>query len=188
MYFAEDYDRISAVLYAHQWAYRRNPKFYDYEKIGGDCTNFVSQCLYAGSRQMNFTPTFGWYYINANEKAPAWSGVEYLYRFLTRENHSVGPVGSAVSIEEIRPGDIIQLRFRGESFQHTQIVVWANQPQGPSDILVAAHSQDADNRPLSSYDYAEVRYIHIDGVNRPSKGRGRPRITRTASCFMRASL
>ena len=30
------YDRRAAVLYAHEWAYGRNPKFYDYERIGGD--------------------------------------------------------------------------------------------------------------------------------------------------------
>ena len=41
------YDREAAVLYAHQWAYGRNPLFYDYELLGGDCTNFASQCIYA---------------------------------------------------------------------------------------------------------------------------------------------
>ena len=65
------YDREAAVLYAHQWAYGRNPLFYDYEHLGGDCTNFASQCIYAGSGVMNFTPTYGWYYIDANRKAPA---------------------------------------------------------------------------------------------------------------------
>ena len=41
------YDRRAAVLYAHRWAYGRNPAFYDYEHLGGDCTNFASQCIYA---------------------------------------------------------------------------------------------------------------------------------------------
>ena len=40
MRFFADYDRSAAVLYAHQWAYGRNPAFYDYENLGGDCTNF----------------------------------------------------------------------------------------------------------------------------------------------------
>ena len=63
------YDRRAAVLYAHRWAYGRNPAFYDYEHLGGDCTNFASQCIYAGSGVMNFTPTFGWYYIDPDQKA-----------------------------------------------------------------------------------------------------------------------
>ena len=33
------YDREAAVRYAHRWAYGRNPNYYDYEELGGDCTN-----------------------------------------------------------------------------------------------------------------------------------------------------
>ena len=43
------YDRQAAVAYAHRWAYLRNPAFYNFDKLGGDCTNFASQCLYAGA-------------------------------------------------------------------------------------------------------------------------------------------
>ena len=89
----QKYDRTATVAYAHEWAFGRNPRFYNYENIGGDCTNFASQCLYAGSRVMNFLPTFGWYYINANQKSPSWTGVEYLFHFLTRGKPSAGPVG-----------------------------------------------------------------------------------------------
>ena len=59
------YDRGAAVRYAKRWAYGRNPAFYDYERIGGDCTNFASQCVYAGSGVMNYTRDLGWYYIDA---------------------------------------------------------------------------------------------------------------------------
>ena len=43
------YDRQAAVDYAHRWAYHRNPDFYNFDELGGDCTNFASQCLYAPS-------------------------------------------------------------------------------------------------------------------------------------------
>ena len=161
------YNRFAAVMYAHEWAYGRNPLYYDYEQIGGDCTNFASQCLFAGSGIMNFTPEFGWYYIDANQKAPAWTGVPYLYRFLTRREISVGPLGRECAIEEVRPGDIVQLQFSGDIFQHSPVVVRANRPKTPSEILVAAHSYDADNRPLSTYEYETARFIHIEGVIRP---------------------
>ena len=167
MRFFPDYDRAAAVAYAHKWAYGRNPAFYDYEKIGGDCTNFASQCIYAGSKIMNFTPTFGWYYIDANRKAPAWTGVEYLYRFLTRKEASEGPVAQEVDIQNILPGDILQLSFTGEGFQHTPVVVSTGEVPAPENILVAAHSYDADNRPLNTYEYRLVRFLHITGVNYP---------------------
>ena len=41
-----EYDRNAAVAYARKWALGRNPAFYDFSNIGGDCTNFASQCIY----------------------------------------------------------------------------------------------------------------------------------------------
>ena len=167
MRFVQDYDRKAAVLYAHAWAYGRNPQFYDYEKLGGDCTNFASQCIFAGSGIMNFTPTFGWYYITANQKAPAWTGVMYLWNFLTRKRLSVGPIGEECSLEQLRPGDLVQLSFKGEDFQHSPIVVSVGDVPALENILIAAHSYDADNRPLSTYEFRKIRCLHITGTIHP---------------------
>ena len=163
MYLA-DYHRADAVAYAHRWAFGRNPAYYDYESLGGDCTNFASQCLRAGGAVMNYTPTFGWYYINGNRKAPAWTGVPYLYNFLTRPERSVGPAGELCGLGDLYPGDLVQLSFDGNSFRHCPIVVSTGRPVQPSTVLVAAHSYDADYRPLSSYDYQELRCVHITGI------------------------
>ncbi len=167
MRFSQSYDRAAAVLYAHQWAYGRDPRFYDYEQLGGDCTNFASQCLFAGGGVMNFTPDFGWYYIDANQKAPAWTGVMYLYNFLTRKGPSVGPVGEPCRLEDLRPGDLVQLSFKGEEFQHTPVVVSVGARPTLDNVLVAAHSYDADDRPLSTYEFRNIRFLHITGVTRP---------------------
>lgn len=161
------YDRAAAVAYAHRWAFRRNPAYYDYEKIGGDCTNYASQCLYAGSGIMNYTPDFGWYYIDANQKAPAWTGVQYLYQFLTREQQSVGPAAVEAALEDMEPGDLVQLSFDGQRFSHTPVVVATDHPKRLSDVLVAAHSYDRDYWPLSRYEFTGIRFLHIIGVNRP---------------------
>ncbi len=152
------YDRIAAVAYARRWALSRNPAFYDFQNIGGDCTNFASQCIYAGAKTMNYTPVFGWYYISLSDRAPAWSGVEFLYNFLTT-NTSVGPYAREVSEAEIQPGDIIQLGRADGDFYHTLVVTEVT-PQ----ILVAAHTNDALDRPLASYNYYTARFLHIDGV------------------------
>ena len=110
------YDRRAAVRYAHRWAYGRNPNYFDFETIGGDCTNFASQCLYQGSGVMNFTPDLGWYYIDGGDKAPAWTGVPYFYNFMTRPEETRGPVGVAASLEMLEPGD-----FWWEFFEHVWI-------------------------------------------------------------------
>lgn len=162
------YNRCAAVEYAHRWAYGRNPRYYDYEEIGGDCTNFASQCLYAGSKVMNFTPTYGWYYIDANDKSPSWTGVPYFYNFLTRKEKSVGPFGVETTAEYMLPGDFVQLRFKGrEVFSHTPVIVSVGDPPGLGNILVAAHSIDADWRPVDTYPFEEIRFLHILGVIKP---------------------
>lgn len=96
-----EYDRQAAFEYAKKWAFRRNPRYYNFEKIGGDCTNFASQCIYAGAKVMNFTPTFGWYYISINNRAPAWTGVEYLFNFLTG-NDAEGPFAEETALNRYR--------------------------------------------------------------------------------------
>ena len=64
------YYREQAVQYANYWAYRRNPNYYSFDQLGGDCTNFVSQAIYYAAGVMNYTPTYGWYYISLNNRSP----------------------------------------------------------------------------------------------------------------------
>lgn len=160
------YDRAAAVRYAHRWAYGRNPRFYNFDELGGDCTNFASQCLYAGTGIMNYMPTYGWYYLSANDRAPAWTGVPYFYNFLTRSEENAGPFGIQANLRMLMPGDFAQLRFSYDVFGHTPVIVEVGNPPSLDNILVAAHSQDADYRPLSTYVYQEIRFIHILGARR----------------------
>ena len=111
--------------------------------------------------------TYGWDYIGPDQKAPAWTGVPYLYNFLTRKGPSVGPIGEPCGLEQLRQGDLIQLSFKGTEFQHSPIVVSVGNPATPENVLIAAHSYDADNRPLSTYEYREIRFVHILGTMRP---------------------
>ncbi len=154
------YNRDKAIAYAHEWAMGRNPAYYNFDGQGGDCTNFVSQCLYAGCGVMNYTRDVGWYFISVNDRAAAWSGVEFLHRFLTG-NKKAGPYGTQRAISEAVPGDIIQLSYDGVRFGHSVIIVAAS-----PKILCAHHSSiNADNRPFSTYLYQSARLIHVEGVN-----------------------
>lgn len=160
------YNRIATIEYAKKWAYRRNPNYYNYDNIGGDCTNFVSQCIYAGSKIMNYD-RYGWYYNDANNKSASWTGVEYLYKFLIN-NRSIGPYGKEAKIEELEIGDIIQLSFDGKIFGHTLLVVQEMNKENPifeqKNILVATHTFDSYGRGILSYNFDKMRCIHIDAV------------------------
>lgn len=152
------YDRDAGVAYAVKWALKRNPAYYNFDNIGGDCTNFISQCLYAGAKRMNYTPTFGWYYNSVSSRSPSWTGVIFLNRFLMT-NVSAGPRGKAVDRSQIVPGDIIQLQDETGRIYHSLYVLTAGE-----DIQIAAHDDDSLYRPLSSYQYANALYIKIIGV------------------------
>ena len=162
-----EYVRERALEYARRWAFGRNPLFYNFTGIGGDCTSFVSQSILAGSCVMNYTPDFGWYYRSAEDRAPAFTGVEYFWDFFTgapafaAANGGVGPFGRKVGADEVMPGDAVQLANAEGDFYHTLLVTAVRN----GEILVAAHSNDAYNRPLSLYRAAaDARFLHIEGV------------------------
>lgn len=164
MLITRPYRRERAVTYAGKYAFSQNPVFSDFEELGGNCTNFVSQCVYAGSCRMNYTSTFGWYYISLNERSPSWSGVEYFYNFMTK-NTGVGPFGRDATADEVEIGDVVQLAKEDGDFYHTLLVVGFD----GEEILVSAQSVDAFQRPLSEYDYAISRFIKIEGVRVSSR-------------------
>ncbi len=165
MLIETDYNRRVAVRYALNWAFARNPRFYDFEDIGGDCTNFISQCLYAGCDVMNFSPENGWYYINSNDRAPAWTGVNFLRKFLLT-NRGAGVYGEEAPLSELRRGDVIQLVNRRGEFYHTVFVSAVIGVAVPRNIFVCAHSVDARNRRLSTYNYADAVGIKILGARK----------------------
>lgn len=159
-----EYNRVKAVDYALRWAYSRNPRFYDFEDIGGDCTNFVSQCLYAGCGVMNFSGfADGWYYINGNDRSASWTGVQYLRRFLLT-NKGTGVYGEESPLENLIPGDVIQFRNNAGILYHSVFVSYVRKPVNPDNIYVCAHSYDARDRRLSTYNYAKAEGIHILGA------------------------
>ena len=164
------YDRYRATQYARRWANGRNRLFGDFSGVGGDCTNFVSQAVFAGSCVMNYTYIFGWYFRSLEDRAPAWTGVEALYDFMTGSGDfpptsmREGPFGYEVGREGALLGDVVQLVNAEGDYYHTLIITGFS----ADDILVCAHSVDSLDRPLSSYvDAVGERIIHVAGVMAP---------------------
>ena len=173
MLVTKPYQRENAVAYARKYAFSQNSQFANFAGIGGNCTNFVSQSIYAGSCEMNYTPTFGWYFISLDDRSPSWTGVDYFYNFII-ENADVGPYGREATSDELELGDVIQLARESDGYYHSLLVVGFD----GEDILVAAQTDNAYARPLSSYDYDYARYIKILGVRLESP-------ETTDSCFER---
>lgn len=156
-----EYNRNEAVEYAEKWAYRRNPRYYNFNELGGDCTSFASQCIYAGSKIMNYKKYIGWYYNNLNNRAPSWSGVEFLHDFLIN-NKGVGPRARKIKeIGDLQIGDLIQLKFNTmERFSHSLIVVAKNGNE-LKKVFVATHTEDAYHKSVAEYNFESIRFLHI---------------------------
>jgi hypothetical protein len=76
------------------------------------------------------------------------------------QNQGVGPYGKEAERDECEIGDAIQLGRIEDGFYHTLIIVGFEN----DDILVAAQTDDALRRPLSTYKYDFLRFIKIEGV------------------------
>ena len=159
MLVIKPYLRERAVAYAERYAFSQNPLFGNFVGIGGNCTNFVSQAIYAAGCVMNYTPTFGWYYVSLDNRSPSWTGVDYFYNFMI-SNEGVGPFARVVSAEMTEVGDVIQLGRNAEGFYHTLLIVGYD----GDDPLVAAQTDNAYKRPLSTYTYDFSRYLKIEGI------------------------
>jgi len=154
----KSYNREKVLNYALTWWNDTNPNYYNYDNLGGDCTNFASQCIFAGSGIMNYDKNNGWYYINANNKSPSWTGVDFLKTFLLN-NKTKGPFARLCYLDEIEIGDIIQIR-QSTYFNHSLVVTKIKD----NNVYVTAHTNNIKNKLLDSYNPREIRCLKILGV------------------------
>ena len=103
-----EYDRVAAVEYARKCALSRNPQFKDYEQWGGNCTNYISQCINAGGIPMDSDGNNvmkEWYWYSDNKRTPSWTGAQPFFEYLTSNNtydtDNFGIYASQVSYDEL---------------------------------------------------------------------------------------
>lgn len=138
------YDRTKAVEYAHRYWNSYNPQFIHFDV---DCTNYVSQCLWAGGAPMTYRPSRseGWWYrfLSPPQWSFSWSVAHALRWYLgTSKGGLKGEEVEKASLLE--PGDVICYDFEGDGrFNHTTIVVAKDENGEP---LVNAHTTNSRNR------------------------------------------
>lgn len=149
------YNRQAAVDYARTNAYNDVPGSSYFRYNGGDCTNFVSNALKAGSwRQVstNANPALNWYYNSLSSRSSSWAGVNPFREFAVasgRATEYLFPVGAYYlpGTSSIKIGDVIQLdglygSYPDGRWDHTMIVTKIFTVQGFKMIKVTYHSDD----------------------------------------------
>lgn len=163
------YDRDAAVAYAQKWALGRNPAYKDYELWGGDCTNFVSQCLQSGRIPLDHSGNEEykrWYWYSDKQRTPSWTSAELLYQYIMQNNNektqNFGIYAREGAYNELEVGDIVQLVYNGKAYHSLIITKVILEGEYLVDYLICAHTLDLLDYPLSMKE-GEKRYIKILG-------------------------
>lgn len=173
-------DQTKIVDYAHKYAKKYNPE-YRVPDSGSDCTNFVSQAIYAGGLSMSpssirgtnpgtNTTTDEWYYYNSPsataatpyEKAVAvsssWVRVVDLYTYLAPHYDAVEATTKAVVEQNLKAGYIIQGGPLVGRYEHSAIVT-----EKDGKWCYTAHTNDRKDRDMKYYysAYEKFRIIKV---------------------------
>ncbi|MDO7908247.1 amidase domain-containing protein [Paenibacillus sp. JX-17] len=140
------YRREEAVDYADRWWNSSNPEFEAFEV---DCTNYISQCLFAGGGPIHYTGRreSGWWYkgLAAGRElwSYSWAVSNSLQRYL--DSSTWGLRAEQVERpEQLALGDVIFYDWDGDgTFQHSTIVTAFDAGGMP---LVNAHTVSSRHR------------------------------------------
>lgn len=151
------YDYNAAVNYATTHYKNYNTNYPDWNSYGGDCANFISQCLHDGGKAMkgsagsssaaNFSNWFSYgNKADTSKVSSTWRGADAFrnywqtnatsYKKFTSVNNdswNYGNMGDAVSL----------LNSNGRAY-HTMIIVGSNKP----DFTLAAHTSETKTASL----------------------------------------
>ena len=157
---------------------------------GGDCTNFVSQCVWAGyggyvegstsatATQNNirnqYRMTSSWY-GGTGGGSPAWESVQGFWNYMTT-NTGYGPkatgynngyVYTNIAPLTINYGDVLQFNSSGSGdYAHSVYVTYTSSATDQySEILVSAHTNDVYNAPLTNYTSSRRYMRRLDFQN-----------------------
>jgi Putative amidase domain len=130
------YNWDAATLYAAQWFNGRNPAYANYEP--NDCTNFVSQAMYAGGEVKISGWDAGWNCCNGSGQALSLSWINVNAHRNWMLNNGRGY--SASSASALVYGDLIYYKWSGDSIPNHATMVTGY--DGSGNRLVSMHSPD----------------------------------------------
>lgn len=144
----KEYNPNKAIAYARKYAIDYNTYYKNFNNSGGDCTNYISQCLHAGNLPLTNT----WKPYTA-----AWIQVKYLYEYLIKDK--IGKVSIDMPLKE---GNIIQFYSEKKLAYSHSVIITKVLPN--NNCLICSHFYDRLDTPLSELYpaiYKKIRYIDI---------------------------
>ncbi len=168
---------------------------FDGEVIGGNCTNFVSQCLIAGfirsvdphtvyARRYDFdiddssTSIYQWYFHHYGDRGPAFTGANKMYEYAGYNRISYKGLHfeyvtndtkyDYLDVTKVRVGDVVFADWNGDKvMDHAMLVTGYNsRAQGYNKIRLTYQSENTSGRGLGDVN-REYRYKALFHVYRP---------------------
>ena len=163
------YNRVAAVNYAIKYALVPNKTYKYFKSInedGGDCTNFVSQCLRAGGAPMDYNNVRPWWYdIKRGKASVSWAVAHSLYWYLKINGSKNRNTIKGLEVEDINVlelGDLIFYENYNNIIFHSTIITSFIETSGNKVPLISQHSFDQLNAPYKkSYNYKKEHFIKI---------------------------
>ena len=145
--YYDGYKPEYAKEYAHTWYNEFNP--YYLQNPGGDCANFVSQCVRAGQLIMDND----WHSFNAdwNKTTINWTYADNLYKYMKKRakskklTFSKKKKGIIKNAKKVAIGDLLFFDFdNDELMDHATIITKTSK----NDIFYSGHTNPAKDKSL----------------------------------------
>lgn len=150
------YDVYAAVKYSDSYVYKKsigtfeqkyyNSSYGNYGNLGGDCANFVSQCIHAGGMpfyrcshagKSGTYCTCGWYYYTGSNRTATWTGAPYLRNWMGANR---GKIIDDIDADDVFVGSpVFQMKEGRTKWHHATICVGFNSAGTP---VVNSHTAD----------------------------------------------
>lgn len=161
--YSTTYKFADAVKYAKKYYEDYNSEYPNWKSYGGDCANFISQCLYAGGKSMKGTPgttsaadnKSNWFSkgksCNTKNVSATWRSANAFREYWSKKASSSKKFKSvgADSYKYGFSGDAISLLNKNGRAYHTLIIVGYDVIN--KDFVVATHTSNTKTAKLSSY-------------------------------------
>ena len=163
------YNGRVAANYAMKYALVPNKAYKYFQLInenGGDCTNFVSQCLRAGGAPMDYNNHRPWWYDMKKGKASVcWAVAHSLYWYLKTNQSSNRNAIKGLEVDnadELEVGDVIFYENHRNIIFHAALVTSIVDVSGKREPLISQHTYNLLNVTYKKdYSYKKSHYIKI---------------------------
>ena len=167
------YNREKAVEYNYKYINDRNPDYFAFDGIGGNCQNLASQSLHAGGIPFDLTGDYKWKSFSseldetseAKGRTSSWTGTQNFYEYVKYNKKGGVCADPDINMFYAEIGDVGHVGYIDYSHAVLVVDLIKNNEGKVIDLLINANSVNVKDYPFLAYVYPNKRIIKILGYN-----------------------